>query len=193
MVFARRTMLAEQTDEELLQLVSQKDIAAYEMLYDRHAGVIYSLIARVVRDLHVADELLQETFWQIWQNATQYQGRGPAIAWMMRIGRNRALDQIRYQKIRLRDKQTSLDEAETAPASLGAEHDAEQMWNRQHIRLALESLPYEQRLCIDLAYFDGMSQQEIADSTNLPLGTVKSRMRLGMEKLERILRSVGYP
>lgn len=193
MAVAQRGALAERSDEELLRFVSEQNMIAYETLYDRHAQTVYNLIARIVRDMQVADELLQETFWQIWQNAGQYRGDGAAAAWILRIARNRALDQLRRQKTQPRFVGTTLEDVADRTNHKGAEYEAEQMWNRQHVRIALESLPYEQRLCIELAYFEGLSQQEIARNTNMALGTVKSRIRLGMEKLERLLRIEGYP
>ena len=181
--------LTQQTDEQLLNLVSQQDIEAYEVLCDRHAQAVYSLIARIVRDIYVADELLQETFWLIWQNAGHYAGRSPAIAWMMRMARDRSLDHLRRQKTSAERELADInDRTENRPLSTV---EAEQTWNRQQVRLALDSLPYEQRLCVELAYFEGMSQREIANSTTMAVETVRSRMRIGLEKLARILHGVG--
>jgi RNA polymerase sigma-70 factor (ECF subfamily) len=185
---------ANQTDEALLRLIRGKDIRAYERLYDRHAQVVYNLVMRIVRDPASAEELLQEIFWQVWQKAEQYEGTGPAGAWLYRVARNRALDYLRHQQARPQRAGTEIETLERSPRyyASSAESEVEQSWRRQQVMQALESIPGEQRLCLELAYFEGMSQREIAERTQTPLGTIKTRMRIGMEKLERILRAVGY-
>jgi RNA polymerase sigma-70 factor, ECF subfamily len=185
---------ANQTDEALLRLIRTKDIQAYERLYDRHAQVVYNLVMRIVRDSSAAEELLQEIFWQVWQKAEQYEGSGAVGAWLYRVARNRALDYLRHQRSRPQRAATEIEALERSPRyySSSAESEVEQSWRRQQVMQALESIPGEQRLCLELAYFEGMSQREIAERTQTPLGTIKTRMRIGMEKLERILRAVGY-
>lgn len=181
-------------DEQLLHLVSQGSVDAYETFYERYAQTAYRLILRIVHDPALADELLQETFWQVWRNAVGYQGTGAAAAWLLRIARNRALDELRRQKARP-SIQSVFDPngeyPETATSSV--EMDAEQRWHQTQVQQALAEVPGEQRVCLELAYFDGLTQQEIASQLAVPLGTVKSRMRIGLEKLERLLRRVGYP
>jgi RNA polymerase sigma-70 factor, ECF subfamily len=182
------------SDEALLRLVHRKDVRAYEALYDRHAQVVYNLVMRIVRDPNAAEELLQEIFWQVWQKAEQYEGSGSVAAWLYRVARNRALDYLRHQRARPQTAPTELETVERSPryATSSAESEVEQSWRRQQVMQALESIPNEQRLCLELAYFEGLSQREIAEQTRTPLGTIKTRMRIGMEKLERILRAVGY-
>jgi RNA polymerase sigma-70 factor (ECF subfamily) len=181
------------TDEMLLQLVTRKNVGAYETLYDRHARPVYSLLVRIVRDAQVAEELLQEIFWQVWQKAGQYEGSGSAAAWLYRIARNRGLDQLRHRRARPQALQTELAALDRSLRDFekSAERYAEQSLRRQQVLQALETIPEEQRYCIELAYFDGLSQREIADRTNTPLGTIKTRMRIGLEKLERLLRGAG--
>ncbi len=183
------------SDEALLQLVNRKDPAAYEMLYVRHAQTVYNLLMRVVRDASTAEELLQETFWQVWQKAEQYAEKGAVAAWLHRIARNKALDQLRAAKARprLTSNEFSMVEQSVSHAYPSAEQAVTQRLQQQQIVQALETIPNEQRLCLELAYFEGMSQREIAEQTNTPLGTIKTRMRIGMEKLERFLRASGYP
>ena len=184
------------SDEYLLTLVANQDVAAYERLYDRHARTIYGLILRIVRQSSVAEELLQEVFWQIWRDAGQYNEGGAAAAWMFRIGRNRSLDELRRRKAR---PQTDDDATvENAHRALGAEQpsaesEAEYQLNRHAIIAALDDLPPEQRVCVELAYFEGLTHAEVSARLDIPPGTVKSRLRIGMEKLERSLRRVGYP
>jgi len=186
------------SDELLLQLVGQRSPEALEALYDRHAQTVYNLIARIVREVPVADEILQETFWQVWQKADNFSGRGSAAAWLYRIARNKSLDQLRRQKARPQPVVTASQEHEEilwsrlAANGVEVERAAEKRWEREHLRQALVAIPPEQRLCLELVYFEGMSQRQIAEYTDTPLGTVKTRLRIGLEKLERIFRASGY-
>lgn len=180
-------------DEVLLQMTARKSVEAYEALYDRHAQVMYNLIFRIVREADVADELLQDAFWQIWQNAQQYRGAGAAAAWMYRVARNRALDHLRREKARPRLGDAPLEEAYPAAGAVpSAEAETEANLRRTQVQAALDAIPHEQRVCLELAYFEGKSQREIAEETQTAVGTIKSRMRIGLEKLERLLRSAGY-
>ncbi|MCB0060599.1 MAG: sigma-70 family RNA polymerase sigma factor [Caldilineaceae bacterium] len=198
------TSYAQATDELLLKQVALQDTAAYEALYDRHTQAVYSLIVRIVRQPTRAEELLQETFWQVWRNAAAYRGEGAALAWLMRIARNRALDELRRQKARpqtVEQRTEGMTPAEavdyaaarTAPLEDVVETTVTRRWNQQQVQLALAEIPAEQRICLELNYFEGLSQREIAEHLALPLGTIKSRMRIGMEKLEYQLRSIGFP
>jgi RNA polymerase sigma-70 factor (ECF subfamily) len=187
-------MYANYSDETLVRLVIRQDIRAYELLYDRHAQVVYNLIMRIVRDGAASEELLQEVFWQVWQKAEQYEGSGSLAAWLYRVARNKALDYLRHQRARPQLAASELEAMEHSPrlATTSAEIEVEQSWRRQQVTQALDSIPSNQRLCLELAYFEGLSQREIAEKTRTPLGTIKTRMRIGMEKVERILRAVGY-
>ncbi len=195
---------AQATDEALLQRVAQQDVTAYEIFYDRHTRVVYSLILRIVRQTARAEELLQETFWQVWRGADSYRGEGAAMAWLLRIARNRALDELRRQKARPQSDETTVDEmarteqmeramAQAAPLEDPVELTVTRRWNQQQVQIALAEIPADQRICLELSYFEGYSQREIAEHLALPIGTIKSRMRIGMEKLEYQLRSVGFP
>ncbi|MDQ3249940.1 MAG: RNA polymerase sigma factor [Chloroflexota bacterium] len=180
-------------DEMLLQLVVQKDATAFAALYDRHAPAIHGLLLRIVRNPSTAEELLQDTFWRIWQKAEQYGGAGVVMAWMHRIARNKALDQLRSQK----GYSTQIDddiETWTGSPSMqqaSVEHEFEQDWMRQQVHRALATIPSPQRFCLELAYFEGLSHQEIAQQMQVPLGTIKTRIRIGMQKMERWLSSGG--
>lgn len=184
------------SDETLLQLIALRDINALEALYARYAQTTYNLIRRIVRDSTVVEEVLQDTFWQVWQKASEFRGEGAAAAWLYRIARNKSLEHLRRQKARPTPVTITLADEErpwsTPLASeVNAEHVTEQAWRRQRLRQALNEIPAEQRHCLELAYFEGMSQREIADYIHTPLGTVKTRIRLGLEKLERLLRTAG--
>jgi RNA polymerase sigma-70 factor (ECF subfamily) len=185
-------------DEGLLRLISQQNPDALEELYDRHAQIAYNLIVRIVHDPAIADEILQETFWQVWQKASDFSGRGAVAAWLYRIARNKSLDQLRRQKARPQPVETGAEQEEGAVWSQlnvdspGVEYVVEMRSTQAQLRQALTEIPEEQRQCLELAYFEGLSQRQIAELTGAPLGTVKTRMRIGLEKLERILQAAGF-
>jgi len=185
---------ADCADEVLLQAMVQKDVRAFEALYNRHAFVVYNLLLDIVRNQSLAEELLQDTFWQIWQKIDQYSGIGTGIAWMHQIARRKALDQLRRQKTNSSIQEADIELWAWLPVlhQPSAEREFEQSWLCQQVRQALEQIPQEQRLCLELAYFEGLSQQEIAQKTHTPLGTIKTRIRMGMEKVERWLLGTGF-
>ncbi len=180
-------------DEELLARTMAQDVQAFEALYDRHAKTIYSLILRIVREPEAAEELAQETFWQVWRKAEQFHG-GAVGAWLSRIGRNKALDHLRRVKARPQSdgSEPEMLERIPAPESRQVEAEVNRIWDRQRLQEALAAIPDDQRRCLEMAYFDGKSQREIAEETGSPLGTIKTRVRIGLEKLERSLRAAGY-
>lgn len=187
--------LTKLSDEQLLQLVARRDADAFEALYDRHAQVVYHLILRIVNEPRTAEELVQECFWQVWQKAGDYRGAGAGAAWLYRIARNRGLDLVRQREAR--PKTMAWEGAELPALSAqsyqppSVEMTVEQRWRQQQVRQSLASLPEEQRVILELAYFEGMTQSEIAEYLSLPIGTIKSRIRLGVEKLERLLVATG--
>lgn len=187
--------LTKLSDEQLLHLIAERNADAFETLYDRHTQTVHSLILRIVGEQRVAEELVQECFWQVWQKADDYRGSGAAAAWIYRIARNLSLDRLRRRGAR---PQTVLLEGEESPAAFGRNYQTsaletivEQNVRQQQVRQSLASLPEEQRVILELAYFEGMTQSEIAESLSLPIGTIKSRIRLGVEKLERLLVATG--
>ncbi|MGH2541948.1 MAG: RNA polymerase sigma factor [Ardenticatenaceae bacterium] len=186
------------SDEALLRLVAEGDARALEACYDRHAQLVYNVIFRIVRSSDLADEILQETFWQVWQKADSFSGDGTAAAWLYRIARNKSLDLLRRQKARPQPLMTGTEQDEhrvwdtLSADDSDVEQALERRWDRQRVREALQLIPAEQRLCLELAYFEGMSQSQIAEYTDTPLGTIKTRIRMGVRKLERILRGYGY-
>jgi RNA polymerase sigma-70 factor (ECF subfamily) len=198
------------TDERLLGLVAQKDTVAFEHIYDRHAQVVHNLVVRIVRDPAVADEIVQEAFWLMWKKAADFRQQGSAAAWLYRIARNKSLDMVRRQKrvpmLSFSHQPTPGQGGDLGGAveenltHTGAIHQDLTMvesavsheFDRRHLQRALADIPREQRLCLELAYFHGMSQRQIADHIDVPVGTVKTRIRMGLEKLEYILRAVGY-
>ncbi|MCX6050289.1 MAG: sigma-70 family RNA polymerase sigma factor [Chloroflexi bacterium] len=184
---------ADCSDEVLLHATANRDSRAFELLYDRHMAVVYNLLVCIVHNESIAEELLQDTFWQVWQKAGQYSGNGAGISWIHQIARHKALDLLRSQKARPIIVTNELEVAAWAiPHRPSAEREFEQHWTCQQVQQALAHIPSEQRVCLELAYFDGLSHQEIAEQTATPLGTIKTRIRIGMKKLQRELLGHGY-
>jgi RNA polymerase sigma-70 factor (ECF subfamily) len=181
------------SDDLLLRGIAQRDASALEVLYERHAQVVYNLIVRIVRDPATADEVLQDTFWQAWQKAGEFRADGAVAAWLYRIARNKSLDCLRREQARPQAEPALPAEAWEAIAAPqpSVEQEAARSWQRQYLQGALAAIPSEQRRCVELAYFEGMSQQQIARHLQTPVGTVKTRLRMAVEKLARVVRAAG--
>lgn len=181
------------TDDLLLRRMAQRDASALEVFYERHAQVAYNVIVRIVRDPATADEVLQDTFWQAWQKAGEFRADGAAAAWLYRIARNKSLDWLRREQARPPLNAALPEEAWAAIPSPqpSVEQQVERSWQRRYIQGALAAIPSEQRRCVELAYFEGMSQQQIANHLQTPVGTVKTRLRMAVEKLARLARAAG--
>jgi RNA polymerase sigma-70 factor, ECF subfamily len=176
-------------DEDLMPLVARKDPTAFEVFYDRHGGAAYSLAHRIVGDAAGAEDVTQEAFLSIWRTGARYdRARGSVRSWVLGIVRNRAIDLLR-REARPAPRLDLDDEAalEARPAKEGTESEALRMETARELRAALGALPGDQSRVIELAYFGGFSQTEIAAMIEAPLGTVKGRMRLGLEKLRTAL------
>jgi RNA polymerase sigma-70 factor (ECF subfamily) len=174
-------------DEELMAQLRQRDVGAFETLYDRYGNLVYSVSLRVLGDVQAAEDVVQEVFLRLWRKPHHYDtARGRFVTWLMSVTRNRAIDERRSRGRRQRrealpelefgDTLASDDSDDPAAAALLTDE-------RYAIRQALSGLPPEQRQTIELAYFGGFTQQEISDALGQPLGTVKTRIRLGMQKL----------
>jgi RNA polymerase sigma-70 factor (ECF subfamily) len=172
-------------DEELMSLIEAKDVEAFEVLYDRHGGVAYSLAYRIVGEQAAAEDVTQEAFISVWRSGARFdEARGSVRSWMLSIVRNRAIDTLRSRGGKA-PKLTSDDDAilEQRPAAERTEAEAMRHETQSEVRGAIGELPEEQSKVIQLAYFGGFSQSEIAEMLAVPLGTVKGRMRLGLEKI----------
>ncbi len=172
-------------DEELMPLIGDKDADAFEVFYDRHGGVAYSLAYRIVGERGAAEDVTQEAFISIWRSGARYdQARGSVRSWMLGIVRNRAIDALRSKAGRA-PKLDFDDDAILEHRAAKELTDAEALRREtaSEVRGALGELPGEQSKVIELAYFGGFSHSEIARMLGLPLGTVKGRMRLGLEKI----------
>jgi RNA polymerase sigma-70 factor (ECF subfamily) len=170
-------------DEDLMTLVGWGDAAAFAVLYDRHDRAAYSLAHRMTGERQAAEDLTQEAFLKVWRSAGGYRaGRGSVRTWILSIVHNRGIDQLRSLASRRRTQERTESEA---PRSQPSEAFTE-AWRsalRDEVGKALCTLPFEQLVILELAYFSGHTQVEIARMLDLPLGTVKGRTRLGLKKL----------
>lgn len=176
-------------DVALIRRMCDADETALGALYDRWVRSLYSLVFHLLKDADEAEDVVEETFWQAWRKASSYEpSRGAVSTWLLTIGRRRALDRLRAKGRRREESmsQTGVlaDVASSLPDPLQAAEGSER---RSHVRAALRELPDEQRAVLELGYFQGLSQTEIAEMTGQPLGTVKTRMRLAMQKLREPL------
>jgi RNA polymerase sigma-70 factor (ECF subfamily) len=171
----------------LIRQVANRDRDAFNQLYDRFSSLVFTLALRMLRVRSDAEDLLQEVFVQIWRQAESYSAeRGSPEAWIINIARSRAIDKIR--SIRRREKSFVLtDDPARAESSDNVESSAVESEARLTMNSALANLPEAQRKVLELAYFDGLTQTEIADRLAEPLGTVKTRMRSGIQRLRDIL------
>jgi RNA polymerase sigma-70 factor (ECF subfamily) len=180
-------------DAALVGRMSAGDERALGALYDRWSPVVYSLVLHILRDASEAEDAVEDTFWQAWRQAARYEpARGGVSTWLLTIARSRALDRLRSLR-RAREEVVPL-----TPAAEGVSTDAvspataaELSERASHVTAALQELPREQREALELAYYGGLSQTEIAERTGQPLGTVKTRMRLAMQKLRGRLMVLG--
>jgi RNA polymerase sigma-70 factor (ECF subfamily) len=171
-------------DEELMLLVERKNADAFAIVYDRHGGAAFSLAYRMVGNRSAAEDITQEAFLSLWRSGARYDRvRGSVRTWLLTIVRNRAIDMLR-QELAQAPKLT-FDEGIAERAPTGAETDVEALRRdaARQVRGALSVLPSDQMRVIELAYFGGLTHSEIASALGMPLGTVKGRMRLGMEKI----------
>jgi RNA polymerase sigma-70 factor (ECF subfamily) len=174
-------------DEELMQRLFHRDLEAFRTLYERYGNLVYSTCVRVVRDNHIAEDMVQEIFLRIWRKPDSFTPqRGRFVTWLTSVTRNRAVDEVRSRNRRFRHETASPEEQEREIPAAGTNDPAltaELSDQRRLIMTAMAELPAEQREVIQLAYFGGLTQQEISDRLSQPLGTVKTRIRLGMQKL----------
>jgi RNA polymerase sigma-70 factor, ECF subfamily len=178
-------------DEELMQRLACRDLGAFRALYDRYGNLVYSAVLRVLRDGQTAEDMVQEIFLRIWRKPESYVAqRGRFVTWLTSVSRNRAVDEIRSRGRRYRYEAASPEEQERELPSTDNNDPAmraELSDQRRLILAALAKIPTEQRQIIEMAYFGGLTQQEIAERLSQPLGTVKTRIRLGMQKLRAAL------
>jgi RNA polymerase sigma-70 factor, ECF subfamily len=175
-------------DEELMQLVQDGDPRAFEMLYDRHGDAAFSLAYRMVGDRVAAEDITQDAFLSIWRSRVRYQReRGSVRTWVLGIVHHRGIDALRRNMVHQRRRASAegIEERHEAPERTDAE--ALRRAEAKTVQAALDTLPAEQSRVIELAYFGGFTHTQIAEMLAMPVGTVKGRMRLGLEKMRREL------
>lgn len=182
-------MSAPESDLPLLDRMDRGDADALAVLYDRYAPRVLGLTTRILGDADEAEDVLQEVFLQVWRAPRRFDpSRGALLTWLLVLARSRAIDRLRSLRRRGRDRHVDVAAA-ALPSGQNVERDAEASQEGAAVRRALADLPAEQRRALELAYFDGYTQTEIAELTGTPLGTVKTRLRQGMMKLRDAFRA----
>jgi RNA polymerase sigma-70 factor (ECF subfamily) len=182
-------------DERLVIALKRRDVRALEALYDRYGDYVYSVSLRVVGDVQVAEDVTQEVYLRLWNRPDLFDAaRGRFITWLLSVARNRAIDERRSRGRRFRHENPpgagSIGSDDVSGVAANAEDPVDSALlsdDRIVIQKAMALLPAEQRVAIQLAYFGGYTQQEIADGLKQPLGTIKTRIRLGLQKLRVVL------
>lgn len=181
--------LAALQDEQLLDLVTRRSEAALGAIYDRYGALVYTIALRVTGDRQTAEEVVQDVFQNVWQTAAGFQpGRGSCAAWLVGVTRHRAIDATRSKRERARSREQGIEQETFVDASIGPDTAAIQADLRVAVKQALDALPTSQRQAVEMAYYGGLTRVEIAERLGEPLGTVKTRLRLGLLKLRDMLR-----
>jgi len=170
------------SDAALIERIMQRDERALEALYDRYAGMLLSVLRRILRDTQAAEEVLQDIFFQLWRRAADFDAsRGSLPGWLLVIARNRAISRLRRHNPAAGEE--LVENAVFVPGHLESAVARQELLGK--VKSALETLPKEQRTAVELAYFEGLTHREIAERTGDPLGTVKTRLRTAVETLKR--------
>jgi RNA polymerase sigma factor (sigma-70 family) len=184
----------EQSDEALIQAIAGGAVWAMEPLYQRYSRILYSLVYRMVSDHQVAEDLIQDAFLSVWRRAISYSPQSGAVrSWLISIVHHRTIDYLRSVRRRSVLKETAWEEAEVDERAAFPDvwEEAWRSVQSAQVRAALMNIPTEQRMVIELAYFQGWTHSEIAAGCQIPLGTVKARLRLGLIHLKRALEKMG--
>ena len=184
----------ELSDEALINALAEGAEWAMELLYERYNRVLYSLAYRMVADHQVAEDLLQEAFLSVWRRASSYSPQSGAVrSWLISIVHHRTIDYLRTVRRRAGLKEVTWEEVEQDERTAFPDVWEEALRSVQsaQLRAALVNIPLEQRMVIELAYFQGWTHSEIAEGCEIPLGTVKARMRLGLSHLRVLLARMG--
>lgn len=179
-------------DATLVKLIAQAQTSAFNQLYDRYNRLVFSIAIGMLGDHATAEEATLDVFVQVWRRAGTYRAdQGKVSTWLVAITRHHVIDILRWQKTRPESDGLDWDETSLPDGSVGrnAEQDAELSLQRERVRDALSRLPPDQREVLMLAYFKGYSHSQVAEVLAQPLGTVKTRIRLGMQKLRQLLKA----
>ena len=178
-------MAIEQQDAALVEALAARDLGALSALYDRYGRIAYTLAYRILGEPEGAEDVVQDAFLAAWRGAGTYRReRGNARSWLLSIVHHRAVDVLRR---RTAFRPAPLEAADHTPSELDTADEAARNVERGTVRAALETLPEAQRRTLELAYFGGYTQSELAQLMGVPLGTVKGRMRIGIQKMRRVL------
>jgi len=179
-------------DATLARRLLQKDVEAFEQLYERHSRIVYALALRILQQGSTAEEVVQDVFLQVWRNARHYdEQRGPFIPWLMTLARNRALDRLRLKSERQRRQEAQTEEFPPVVEAPQYEKNLDEKRRAERVRALMASLHPQQKKAIELAFFEGLSHSEIAASLKEPLGTVKSWIRNGLLRLKEELQATS--
>jgi RNA polymerase sigma-70 factor (ECF subfamily) len=187
---AASAILRKLADEELMQLVREHDSAAFAVVYERHATAAFSLAFRMSGKRALAEDIVQEAFLSLWRSSARYDGtRGSLRTWVLGIVHNRAIDALRRGVVQDRGRISDEGIEEQLEATERTEYEVGRRDEAREIRAALVGLPPDQSRVIELAYYGGFSHSEIATMLDTPVGTIKGRMRLGLQKMRSQLSS----
>jgi RNA polymerase sigma-70 factor (ECF subfamily) len=177
-------------DDQLIMRVAAGDRRAFETLYDRYAATVFGVTMKMLGERELAEDAVQEIFWRVWKRAASFDRSRAFAPWLFGIAHNYCIDELRRRRVR--PQQVYEDEEHPVLSDIPDESDVGEAAllteQRRIVREALDQLPEEQRQALLLAYFGGLTQQEIAQKLGNPLGTVKTRMRLGLQKLRALLQ-----
>lgn len=177
-------------DAALVHRLLQRDVRAFEEIYDRHSRAVYGLVVRILQQAGTAEEVVQDVFLQLWRNAARYdEDRGPFVPWLLTLARNRALDTLRLKSERQRRREDQTEELPPISRAPEYERDLDEKRRAERVRALMGSLAPQQKRAIELAYFEGLSHTEIAAALREPLGTVKSWIRNGLLRLKEGLQA----
>jgi len=184
----------ELSDEALISAIAGGAVWAMEPLYQRYSRILYSLAYRMVADHQIAEDLLQDAFLAVWRRATSYSPQSGAVrSWLVSIVHHRTIDYLRGVRRRSVLKEATWEEVELDERAAFPDvwDEAWRSVQSSQVRAALMNIPTEQRMVIELAYFQGWTHTEISQGCQIPLGTVKARMRLGLQHLKKALEKMG--
>jgi RNA polymerase sigma-70 factor (ECF subfamily) len=183
----------EQADRDNLELIRRmalKDSKALESFYDKYHRLVFTLVLRIIRIREDAEDVVVDVFWQVWQQAARYDAsRGKPVAWLLSIARTRAIDRLRSGNRHAAGTAGKLEDKHSPNRPEGNDDPGVLADTRRAVREALTRLPDQQRIPLEMAYFEGMTHTEIAESLNQPLGTMKDRIRSGMLHLKKQLKA----
>jgi RNA polymerase sigma-70 factor (ECF subfamily) len=184
-------MTSEPSDQELLAAIQRKEIRSLELIYDRYGTFAFSLAARILEDKALAEDVVQEVFFNLWRQASTFDvDKGSVRNWLLSCTHHRAIDFLRQRQGKTR-RDFDINEAEYLLKGPDPWEEVARNGDRELLKKAISQLPQEQRKTLEMAYFGGLSHAEVAEAMRVPLGTVKGRLRLAVEKLREFMMAQG--